>query len=307
MKLPSLSLVMPSFNQGRFLRESIESVLGQDYPDLELFVQDGGSTDGTLAVLESFRERLDYASEPDAGQADALNRGFSRVTGDVLGYLNSDDLLLPGAVRSVATVFATRPEVQLVYGRARFIDAEGAVIGPCLTQSWDRKRLADYCYVAQPAAFFRRSLADAVGPFDVGLHHALDYDYWLRAAEHVPDDGVAYLDQELAACRLHGGAKTVAGWDRALREIFTVVKRRTGHVSLWWCVAKWDHRLDGRSQATAPHLVPWMSYPPALVEFAARNGFRPRLLARGVRGARAAVFRRLRGRRDTLEDACRER
>ncbi|MGD9675667.1 MAG: glycosyltransferase family 2 protein [Candidatus Bipolaricaulia bacterium] len=293
MRLPRVSLVMPSLNQVEFLRESIESVLAQDYADLELLVQDGGSTDGSLAVLESFRGRIEFVSERDAGQADALNRGFSRLSGDVLGYLNSDDLLLPGAIRRVAEVFSLRPEAQLVYGRARYVDARGRPIGPCLTQAWDRARLADYCYIAQPAAFFRRSLAEATGPFDVGLHHALDYDFWLRAAEHLVDREVVHLDAELASCRLHGAAKTVAGWDRALSEIFSVVRRQTGYVSLWWCVAKWDHQLDGRSQATEPHPVPWRAYPPAIVEFAVRNRFRPRLLARGLRGGWSALARRL--------------
>lgn len=294
MRLPRVSLVMPSLNQGEFLRESIESVLSQDYPDLELLVQDGGSTDGTLAVLESYADRIVLASEKDEGQADALNRGFARASGEVLGYLNSDDLLLPGAIRRVAEAFDRRPEAQLVLGRARYVDARGAVIGPCLTQAWNRDRLADYCFVAQPAAFFRRALADAVGPFDVSLHHALDYDYWLRAAERLDDREVVSLDAELASCRLHAGAKTVAGWNRALDEILGVVKRRTGYISLWWCVAKWDHRVDGRSQATDPHPVPWRAYPPAIVEFAFRNRLRPRLLARGLRGARAAVLRRFR-------------
>jgi hypothetical protein len=122
----------------------------------------------------------------------------------------------------------------------------------------------------------------------------MDYDFWLRAAGALREDEVLYLDRELAACRLHGEAKTVAGWDRALDEILNLVKRRTGYLSLWWCVAKWDHRVDGRSQAAEPHPVPWTAYPPALVEFAVRNGFRLRHLARGLRGARAGLAKRLR-------------
>lgn len=248
MTPPPISLVVPSLNQGRFLAATLESALGQGYPSLELLVRDGGSTDGTAAVLEAFRGRIDAACGPDGGQADAINRGLAAARGEVLGYLNSDDLLLPGALEAVA----------------------------------------------QPAAFFRRSLLEEVGPFDTDLHHALDYDFWLRAAEVLGPDEVLYLDRPLAACRLHAGAKTVAGWDRALGEIFDVVRRRTGYLSLWWCVAKWDHRLDGRSQATDPHPVPWAAYLPALVEFAAANRFRPRALARGLRGGPRALRRRLR-------------
>jgi glycosyltransferase involved in cell wall biosynthesis len=293
VSLPTFSLVTPSLNQGRFLRETLESALGQGYPALELHVQDGGSTDGTLAVLDEYRGRVTWASEPDGGQADAINRGLARAGGEVLGYLNSDDLLLPGALEAVGAAFAADPRLRLVYGRAVYVDESGKRLGPCLTQPWSRARLADTCFVAQPAAFFRRSLWEAVGPFDVSLHHTMDYDFWLRAAEKLRDDEVLYLDRELAACRMHGDAKTVAGWDRALGEILALVKRRTGYVSLWWCVAKWDHRVDGRSQATEPHPTPWRAYPPALAEFAWRNGFRPRLLARGLRGAWGGLRKRL--------------
>jgi glycosyltransferase involved in cell wall biosynthesis len=294
LTLPSISLVTPSLNQGRFLRATLESALGQDYPDLQLFVQDGGSTDETRTVLEEHRGRVGFVSEPDGGQADAINRGLERSTGEVLGYLNSDDLLLPGALGAVGAAFAANPRARLVYGRAVYVDEEGRRIAPCLTRAWDRERLADYCFVAQPAAFFRRSLWEQVGPFDVSLHHAMDYDFWLRAAGVLREDEVLYLDRELAACRLHGEAKTVAGWGRALEEVLDLVERRTGYVSLWWCVAKWDHRVDGRSQATEPHPVPWTAYPPALVEFAVRNRFRPRHLVRGLRGARGGLAKRVR-------------
>jgi len=291
---PPISLVVPSLNQGRFLAATLESALGQGYPSLELLVRDGGSTDGTAAVLEAFRGRVDAACGPDGGQADAINRGLAAARGEVLGYLNSDDLLLPGALEAVGRAFAEEPRLRLVHGRAVYVDEEGREVGPCLTEAWSRERLADYCLVAQPAAFFRRSLLEEVGPFDTDLHHALDYDFWLRAAEVLGPDEVLYLDRPLAACRLHAEAKTVAGWDRALGEIFDVVRRRTGYLSLWWCVAKWDHRLDGRSQATDPHPVPWAAYLPALVEFAVANRFRPRALARGLRGGPRALRRRLR-------------
>lgn len=294
MNLPPISLVTPSLNQGRFLRATLDSMLGQGYPALDVFVQDGGSTDETLQILEEYRERVPSVSEKDEGQADAINRGLSRASGDVLGYLNSDDLLLPGTLDAVGSAFAEDPRLRLVYGRAVFVDETGSEIGPCLTQPWSRERLADYCFIAQPAAFFRRSLWDEVGPFDTSLHHTMDYDFWLRAAERLRDGEVAYLDRNLAACRIHRDAKTVAGWGRALEEIFSLVKRRAGYLSLWWCVAKWDYRVDGRSQATAPHPVPWAAYPPAIVEFAVRNGFRPRSLRRGFRGAKAALQKRLR-------------
>ena len=234
---------------------------------------------------------MPFVSEKDAGQADAINRGLSRATGEVLGYLNSDDVLFPGALAAVGEAFASDPDLDFVWGRAAYVDEAGVVVSPYLARPDAIERLADACFVAQPAAFFRRSVWDEVGPFDVSLHHTMDYDYWLRIAGKHPASRMRFLDRELAGCRMHADAKTVAGWSRALDEILDLVKRRTGYVSLWWCVAKWDHRVDGRSQATEPHAVPWRAYPPAILEFLRRNP--PRLWPRGLRGAFGAVLKRL--------------
>jgi glycosyltransferase involved in cell wall biosynthesis len=291
--LPSISIVTPSLDQARYIRDTIESVLGQRYSALDYFVQDGGSTDGTLQVLAEYGERVPHVSERDGGQADAINRALSRARGEVVGYLNSDDMLLPGALRAVGEAFAADPELVLVYGRAVYIDAEGRVLGPYLTRPHDPELLASFCYIAQPAAFFRRRVIEEIGGFDETLHHTMDYDLWLRIAARYPRQAVRYLDRELAAARLHAEAKTVAGWDRALEEILDLVKRRTGYVSLWWCVAKWDHRIDGRNQVLEPHPVPWRAYPPAVLEFIRRNGLRPDLWWRGLRGALGGFVKRL--------------
>jgi glycosyltransferase involved in cell wall biosynthesis len=289
--LPKISLVTPSLNQGMFIRATIESVLAQGYPALEYFVQDGGSTDGTLDVLREYGGRVPFVSEKDAGQADAINKGLSRATGEVLGYLNSDDVLLPGALAAVGEAFAADPGLDFAWGRAAYLDEAGSRVSPYLVRPDAIERLADACFIAQPAAFFRRRVWEETGPFDVTLHHTMDYDYWLRIAARIPTARTRFLDHELAGCRMHADAKTVAGWDRALDEIMGLVKRRTGYVSLWWCVAKWDHRADGRSQATEPHPVPWRAYPPAVLEFLRRNP--PRLWARGLGGGLAALRKRL--------------
>ncbi|MGE5347159.1 MAG: hypothetical protein ACM3JH_14495, partial [Acidithiobacillales bacterium] len=155
-------------------------------------------------------------------------------------------------------------------------------------------RLADACFIAQPAAFFRRRVWEEAGELDETLHHTMDYDYWFRIVGRFGPSRGLFLDRELAGARMHQEAKTVAGWGRALDEIFELVKRRAGYVSLWWCVAKWDHRLDGRSQATEPHPVPWRAYPPALLEFMRRNppGYWPRGLRGFWRGARKRLSAR---------------
>jgi len=290
-RLPSISLVTPSLNQGKFIRATIESVLSQEYPNLDYRVQDGGSTDGTLAVLREFEPRVPFVSESDRGQTDAINKALERATGDVLGYLNSDDILLPGALAAVGEALAANPDLLFVWGRASYLDEAGNVVSPYLVRPDALERLADACFIAQPAAFFRRQVWDEIGPFDESLHHTMDYDYWLRIAERYPRSKMRFLDRELAGCRMHADAKTVAGWTRALDEIFALVKRRTGYVSLWWCVAKWDHLTDGRSQATHPHPVPWRAYPPALREFLRRNP--ARLWGRGLKGAFGALGKRL--------------
>jgi glycosyltransferase involved in cell wall biosynthesis len=291
-RLPSISLVTPSLNQGKFIRATIESVLSQGYPFLDYRVQDGGSTDETLAVLREYGERVPFVSEKDAGQADAINRGLAHATGEVLGYLNSDDVLRPGALAAVGDAFASDPDLVFVWGRAAYIDVSGNAVSTYLVRPDAIESLADACFIAQPAAFFRRKAWEDVGPFDTSLHHVLDYDYWLRLAAKFPASRTRFLDRELAGCRMHADAKTVAGWSRALNEIMDLVKRRTGYVSLWWCVAKWDHLTDGRSQATDPHPVPWRAYPPAILEFLARNP--ARFWARGLGGAFGGLRKRLR-------------
>jgi len=300
-RLPSISLVTPSLNQGKFIRATLESVLSQGYPDLDYRVQDGGSTDGTLTVLRTYEGRVPFVSEKDAGQADAINKGLAGARGDVLGYLNSDDVLSPGALAAVGEAFARDPELLFVWGRASYLNEIGAPVSPYLVRPDAIERLADACFIAQPAAFFRRKVWEEIGPFDASLHHTMDYDYWLRIAARYPVSRMRFLDRELAGCRLHADAKTVAGWGRALDEIMELVKKRTGFVSLWWCVAKWDHLTDGRSQATDPHPVPWRAYPSAIAEFLRRNP--KRLWARGLRGAPSALRRRSRARRGAGESS----
>ncbi|MGZ5381629.1 MAG: glycosyltransferase family 2 protein, partial [Thermoanaerobaculia bacterium] len=154
--VPKISLVTPSLNQGKFIRATLESVLSQGYPNLDYRVQDGGSTDETLAVLRAFEPRVAFVSEKDRGQADAINRGLSKATGEVLGYLNSDDVLRPGALAAVGEAFAANPELLFAWGRAIYLDEAGDAVSPYLVRPDAVERLADACFIAQPAAFFRR-------------------------------------------------------------------------------------------------------------------------------------------------------
>ena len=229
MKRPPLvSVVTPSFNQGRFLRRTVESVLGQTYPHIEYLVLDGGSTDDSVEILRSYGGRLAWFSGPDRGQAHALNKGFARARGDVRAYLNSDDVLMPGAVEKVVGYFLARPDWDLLYGRANYLDAEGRIVGAYRTAPYTFRRLVEDNCLCQPAVFWRARLAERVGPFDEALHCCMDYDYWLRAAR--AGLRLEYVEDLLACSRLHPEAKTLSCRLRMYEESIAVCARHAGYV-----------------------------------------------------------------------------
>jgi glycosyltransferase involved in cell wall biosynthesis len=225
---PLVSVVTPSYNQGRFLRRTIASVLGQSYPHVEYLVIDGGSTDDSVAILKSYGDRLAWVSEPDRGQAHALNKGFARARGDVLAYLNSDDVLAPGAVEKAVVHLLAHPDWDLVYGRANYIDEGGRIVGAYPTAPFTFRRLVEDNCVCQPAAFWRARLARRVGPFDEALDCCMDYDYWLRAAR--AGLRLEYVEDLLASSRLHPRAKTACRRLRMYQESIAVCARHAGRV-----------------------------------------------------------------------------
>jgi glycosyltransferase involved in cell wall biosynthesis len=222
---PKICVVTPSFNHGRFIEATVRSVLDQDYPNLEYWVIDGGSSDATVSILKSIDDpRLHWISEPDRGQSDALNKGYSRGGGDILGWLNSDDTYAPGALRAAAEFFQKNLQAGVVYGNADFIDADGKFICHCAhIEPFDRHRLVHYTdFIVQPAAFFRREVFEAVGSIDASLNFAMDYDFFLKAAKRTQ---FAYLTRVLANFRWLDDCKTaVGGWKR-LSEIDGIAKR----------------------------------------------------------------------------------
>ena len=159
--LPTVALVTPSYQQGAFIRATIDSVLGQAYPKLRYVVMDGGSTDETLDILASYGDRLDWWSGPDRGQADAINKGFARVGGEIMGWVNSDDLLLPGTLAYVARFFRDHPEIDLVYGHRIIIDERGQEVGRWVLPRHDPAALALTDYVPQETMFWRAALWNA--------------------------------------------------------------------------------------------------------------------------------------------------
>ena len=207
---PTISIVTPSYQQGRFLGRTLYSVTSQEYPALEYAVQDGGSSDGTLDVLRRFEPALTrWKSEPDAGQADAINLGFQETTGDIMAWLNSDDLLLPGSLAYIAGYFVEHPEVDVVYGHRLMIDENDGQIGAWILPAHDDFTLTIADYIPQETLFWRRSIWEAAGgSVDPSFGYALDWDLLLRFRE--AGARMVRLPRFIGAFRIHDEQKTTA-------------------------------------------------------------------------------------------------
>ncbi|OGO15933.1 MAG: hypothetical protein A2Z14_13835 [Chloroflexi bacterium RBG_16_48_8] len=225
--IPLVSIVTPSYNQAAYLEAAICSVLEQDYPRIEYIVIDGGSKDGSVEILESYSDRLAYwVSESDAGQTDAINKGFDRATGQIFAWLNSDDLYQPGAISEMEAYFQKHPEIGLVYGDADFIDDDGNWIGKFPAARTDYHRLRQgFVHMPQQATFFRSRLWPLVCPLDTSFYFAMDYDLWVRLAALTPID---YVKRTWAAFRLHSDAKTMVSADQCWPEMIRVHRRQDG-------------------------------------------------------------------------------
>ena len=228
-----VSIVTVAFNAAATIEETIRSVLAQEGVELEYIVVDGGSHDGTAAIVQRYAPMLSsWVSEPDRGQADALNKGFARASGHVLGFLNADDLLLPGALRTVADAFEREPQIELVYGEVEWIDAAGASTGFHAGNISSLDEVLDIYGVwwaqrqwVQPEVFLRRALKDRVGAFDTRYHLAFDLDFWVRCFRQ--GARVSRVSQRLAKFRRHPAQKSSAAGEAA-DEIRAIAKHHLG-------------------------------------------------------------------------------
>ena len=225
-----ISIITPSFNQGEYIERTIQSVLQQEvnFP-FEYIVVDGGSTDETVDILKKYSERIKWISEKDRGQSDALNKGISIASGDIIGYLNSDDIYFPGTLQKVADQFTLIPEKIWLYGMARMIDDQDVEIRKWI--SWYKKinsgtysyhRLLCENYISQPAVFFKKEAFDSVGAFDLKLHYAMDYDLWLRLTRVSPP---MVIKDDLAAFRMQKHSKSSLNYKNLFIEQYQVHQR----------------------------------------------------------------------------------
>lgn len=227
----SISVVVPSFNQASFVGETLDSLFAQNDPNLEVIVVDGGSTDGSVDILRRYADRLAWwVSESDRGQSHALNKGFAKATGEWLGWLNSDDLLLPGSLAAIRHQIDQVPQMQWWIGGGHFIDEHG-VPGRKYQPPLKLERaeqLSDWRtnWFAQPGTFFTRLLFDAAGgAVREDLHYAMDLELWLRLLQNAPP---GFIELELAAYRLHAAAKTTVLTPACEREIVRVIAQQLG-------------------------------------------------------------------------------
>lgn len=223
---PLVTVVTPSFNQAEFLQATLRSVLGQSYPRIEYLVMDGGSDDGSREIIAAYGDQLaHWASEPDRGQAHAINKGLQRANGEIIGWLNSDDLYLPDTVAAAVAAFQRAPDVDVVYGRLERIDAAGRPVPtPLLPKdrlTFGRDNALGECIVNQPGSFWRRSIMETVGYLNEDLRYVLDYEYWVRMV--MAGATFQRLERTMARFRLSQDSKTVGQTAQMAREHLAVI------------------------------------------------------------------------------------
>ncbi|MBS0320168.1 MAG: glycosyltransferase [Proteobacteria bacterium] len=290
-----IAVVTPSFNQAPFLERALESVAAELRLGDEHVVFDGGSQDGSLAILQRWDGRIRFVSEPDGGQADAVNRGLRATTGEIVGWLNSDDFYYAGAFDAVRAAFAAHPGVDVVYGHADHVDISGTPYERYPTEPFDLQRLLQTCFICQPALFFRRRVIADVGMLDASLHYCLDYEYWLRLA--LAGRRFLYIDARLAASRMYPANKTLGSRVAVHEEIVAMLRKRVGRVPDRW-LFNYGHAVADAHIDRAAH--PWR-YGRCMVRASVAAALRYNrrvsraMLTQVIAWTRASALRRLRG------------
>ncbi len=256
-----ISIITPSFNQARYLEQTIQSVLGQDYPRIEYIVVDGASTDGSVEIIKKYESKLAYwVSEKDSGQADAINKGLAKAKGEIVAWLNSDDYYLPGAVSAAVKTFDENPEIVLVYGNMLAVDEHGKAFNTLKYRQLTLQDLLCFQIIGQPAVFFRREALEKSGMLDSTFHFLLDHQLWIRIAQH---GKILHVPQTWAAARYHAEAKNRAKAAEFGREAFRILAWAKGQPGLAESVSLVErrarasaHRVDARYLLDAGQSLP---------------------------------------------------
>src|SRR5262245_59318849 len=215
---PLITIVTPSYNQGGLIRSTIESVLGQDYPQIEYIIMDGGSTDQTSAVVAEYAGRLTWISEKDRGQSHAINKGFRMARGEIVAWLNADDIILPGAVGHAVRAFERNPELGAVYGEGYQMNVDGDIKGRFPPTEpfnlWKLIHVSDY--ILQQTSYFRKTIFEHIGYVDEDLHWGMDWDLFIRIGKRY---GIQYIPEYMGCIREYAEAKTYSGGRKRFREL----------------------------------------------------------------------------------------
>jgi len=246
-----VSIVTPSYNQARYLEATIQSVLVQDYPRTEYIVVDGASTDSSVEIIKKYQSHLTYwISEKDNGQADAINKGLARASGEILAWLNSDDYYLPNTISAAVKVFEENPDVVMLYGDMLAVDEDGKTINLLRYRQLSLEDLLCFQIIGQPAVFFRRTAYEKTGGFDPTFHFLLDHHLWIRLAQQ---GKILHVPQTWAAARYHAEAKNRAKAAEFGREAFRILEWAKSEAGLAESVARVErrarasaHRVDAR-------------------------------------------------------------
>ncbi len=252
-KYPLVTIITPCLNMEPYIATTTESVLSQDYPNIEYILVDGGSTDRTLDVIREFvarnPDRMRVIVEPDGGVAEALGKGLAAASGEVFAYLNADDTYFPGALRTAVHWLQNRPDVAGVYGNAYWIDDDGNRIDTYPTEPFDKKTLCESCYICQPTCFLRTSVLREAGGFNMEYQVAFDYELWLRLAQR---HDLLRIDALLANSRMHLANKTLRQRRVGFREASRALRRYYGYVPFRWAHSYASYLLDQRDQFFEP-------------------------------------------------------
>lgn len=253
-----ISVLVPTFNSAGFISEALRSALRQDPPPFEVLVQDGGSIDATLDVLRRFGEAVDWVSEADDGQADALNRALHRARGDVVVWLNADDTLLPGALAAATAAFQADPDLAFVYGDYEVIDSAGRVLRRYRSSPYSVDRvLKRGCYIFSGTLFMRRAALAKAGAFDPSLRACMDLDLMLRLGSSGPS---RHLGRSIAQFRIHTESKSSTIGFTFVREAFRIRRRYAGRSPRLWLHLIRATLVDAVAQVLSP--VRYSSYWP---------------------------------------------